>query len=59
MTARLRQAEHQRLERTQERLQRRLEWAADQRDAATERLDTIADELAIVVRQLDALEAER
>ena len=54
-----RAAERRRLERAQERLRRRWEWAADQRDTAATRADALAGELANVAGQLDALEAER
>jgi hypothetical protein len=50
-------AERRRLLNAQERLRRRWEWAADQRDAAAARVDAIAVELAIVNDQVDALEA--
>jgi hypothetical protein len=58
-SARRQGAERRRLLNTQERLRRRWQWAADQREAATDRLDALADELAIVTHELDALEAER
>jgi hypothetical protein len=51
-------AERRRLLNAAERLRRRWQWAADQREAASDRLDALADELAIVTRQLDALEAD-
>lgn len=51
-------AERRRLLNAAERLRRRWQWAADQREAATDRLDALADELAIVTHELDALEAE-
>ena len=52
---RWRQAERRRLLNAQERLQRRWQWAADQRDAAAARVDALTAQLAEAAAKVDAL----
>lgn len=52
-------ADRRRLRTAQAKLEHRLEWAAEAKQAASDRLDALEAELATVTAELDALEAER
>jgi hypothetical protein len=51
--------ELRKLRRERDRLGRRLTYALEARDTAAERAEAIRRQLADVLRQLDAIEAER